>query len=497
MRSARRTQAAQIALLIGGEGMPLIRSVSGVRGIIDPHCGVPVTLTLEAAADLGRAFTTYLRRLGGPRGSTRPRLLISRDGRPGGESLVAAVADGVRDCGAEPVPLGVVSTPGTALAVAEFAASLGVIGGVVVTASHNPQMWNGIKFLLPSGSAPDGPAAAAIFDLCDRRDFERASADRNADLWTGGQARLPDVHGLHVERVLSRIRPDAVRPRRFRVILDSVNGAGGIAGRLLLDRLGCEVTHLHDRPDAGFPHPPEPTEANLRGFCEQVAAGEYDVGFAQDPDADRLAIIDETGRYIGEEYTLALAAKHVFAVRPGPAVANLSTSRLIDDLAAAAGPPCVVHRSPVGEANVVQAMRRVGAEIGGEGNGGVIDPGVVLVRDSLVGMAMTLQLLADEGRPLSRIVDDLPRYAMVKDKLEADPARVRHILDAVAERFAGQRINREDGLRIDWPDSWVHVRGSNTEPILRIIAEARERDQAMALIARVREVVEQIDAKQG
>jgi len=457
---------------------------------------MPLTLTPAVAADLGRAFATYMRRQAAASGLTRPRLLTARDGRPGAEALLAALADGAGDCGVEVLPLGVVSTPGAALAVAEFAVPFDIIGGVVITASHNPQMWNGIKFLLPSGCAPDADTAAAIFDLCDRRDFDRYTPHRGATGTASMPPDLPDVHELHVERVLSRIRPHAVRARSFRVLLDSVNGAGGAAGRRLLERLGCRVTHLHAQPDAGFPHPPEPTEANLRGFCEQVAAGEYDVGIAQDPDADRLAIVDEAGRYIGEEYTLALAAKHVFADRPGPAVANLSTSRLIDDLAAAAGPPCVVHRSAVGEANVVQMMRRVGAHIGGEGNGGVIDPGVVLVRDSLVGMALTLQLLADDHRPLSRIVDDLPRYAMVKDKLEADPARVRRILDAVAERFADRPINRDDGLRIDWPDAWVHVRGSNTEPILRIIAEARERDQAMALIARVREVVERIDAKQ-
>ncbi|MCP4247267.1 MAG: phosphoglucosamine mutase [bacterium] len=465
--------------------MPLIRSVSGVRGIVDAACGQPVTLNPEVAADLGRAFATFLRSQADAASGPARCALGALDGRPGGRVLLEAFSHGAAECGLGVVPLGIVTTPGTALAVCEYARTLGVCGGVVITASHNPQQWNGIKMLLTGGGAPSAEQAAIVFDIGDRGAFDRVDSGTSAPL-----PDIPDVHELHLTRVLALVRPDTIRARRFRVILDSINGAGTYAGRLLLERLGCKVTQINAEPETGFPRSPEPTESNLVDFCKMVAGGDFDVGFVQDPDADRLAVVDEAGRYIGEEYTLALAAKHVFATRPGPAVANLSTSRMIDDLAAATGGPCTVHRSAVGEANVVEVIRRVGAHLGGEGNGGVIDPRVVHVRDSLVGMALVLQLLADEAKPLSAVVADIPRYAIVKDKFEADSGRIARILAAVRDRFGDQRINDLDGLRIDWDDGWVHVRGSNTEPILRIIAEADAEASARALIDRVRQVAD-------
>ena len=465
--------------------MPLIKSVSGVRGIVDPRCGQPVTLDAEVACDLGRAFATYLGRRQRSGTDTDPALLGSRDGRPGGERFLEAFARGAWECGARVIPLGIVTTPGTGLAVAENRQALGVCGGVVITASHNPQQWNGIKLLLDAGRAATADQARAIFDLFDRRDFDRINQ--------GGPPPpppVPDIHELHVSRVLEQVQPDAIRARPFHVALDSIHGAGARSGRMLLERLGCSVAAVNSEPDMPFGRNAEPTAGNLRDFCAFVADGEFDAAFAQDPDADRLAVVDETGRYIGEEYTLALAAKHVFATRPGPAVANLSTSRMIDDLATAAGGACVVHRSAVGEANVVETMSRVGAHLGGEGNGGVIDPRVVLIRDSLVAMAMVLQLMADEARPLSQIVDEIPRYTIVKEKFEADRGRVERILSAVGESFADQRINDLDGLRIDWDTGWVHVRGSNTEPVVRIIAESRDEPSARELVARIRSVTD-------
>ncbi|MHC4064683.1 MAG: phosphohexomutase domain-containing protein, partial [Planctomycetota bacterium] len=403
--------------------MSLIKSVSGVRGIVDPTRGHQVNLTPEVACNLGRAFATYLLRPE-ERDADQPwRMLGSRDGRPGGGRLLDEFARGAWECGIQTIALGIVTTPGTGLAVARTADSHSVRGGVIVTASHNPQQWNGIKLLLDGGRAPTAEQARAIFELFDRGDFDVVNRGNPPQ-----EPQLPDVHDLHVTTVVRKVRQDAIQAHGFRVILDSINGAGARAGRMLLESLGCSVTPVNDEPDTAFAHQPEPTAHNLGGFCTTVADGRFDVGFAQDPDGDRLAIVDETGRYIGEEYTLALAVKYVFATRPGPAVANLSTSRMIDDLATTAGGACAVHRSAVGEANVVEAMRRVGAHIGGEGNGGVIDPSVVLIRDSLVAMALVLQLMADEGRPLSRIVDDMPRYTIVKEKLDADHRRIERIL---------------------------------------------------------------------
>lgn len=465
--------------------MHLIKSVSGVRGIAVPGEGREVTLTDEVAADMGRAFATFLSRTEKPKRQGCRWIIGARDGRPGGNALLGSFAQGAWECGARLLSLDIAATPSAALAVAALAQDYGVCGGTVITASHNPQQWNGIKLLMDEGRAPAPAEAETIFDLFDRRDFDVVNRGKPTDT-----DPPPDAGELHVNRVLDLAEVDRVRGRGFRVVLDSVNGAGIRAGRMVLEGLGCTVVHLNDRFEGGFGRNPEPTAENLREFAEQVRTNQGDVGFAQDPDADRLAIIDETGRYIGEEYTLALAAKHVFATRPGPAVANLSTSRMLDDLAERAGGPCAVHRSPVGEAHVVQSMKQNCAVIGGEGNGGVIDPRIVFVRDSIASMAFVLELMTVEQRPLSQIVDDIPRYAIVKEKAPCDRDHLPRVLQAVRDAFADQKLNDLDGLRVDWPDRWVHIRGSNTEPIMRIIAEARDASAARDLAGRVQQIAE-------
>jgi phosphomannomutase len=392
----------------------------------------------------------------------------------------AAVMSGLLAGGCKIADLGVVSTPGAALMVRE----LGAAGGMMITASHNPVIWNGIKFITQAGSAPAMAEAEAILDRYRSRRFSLVPVEGMR-----GAACDESTAQRHVDLVMAIVRPEQIRERRYRVVLDSVCGAGGAAGRRLLESLGCHVTHLNAEPTGQFPHPPEPLAENLTGLADAVARERADVGFAQDPDADRLAIVDEGGRYIGEEFTLALAAHHVFSTRPGPAVANLSTSRMIDDLAARSGGGCRVWRSAVGEANVVEVMREKGAVIGGEGNGGVIDPRVVYVRDSLVAMALTLQSMTNLARPLSAIVAELPRYHMIKEKFECDRERIAAALAAVKAAFAGERMNDADGVRIDWPEGWIHVRGSNTEPIMRVIAEAEDAGRANSLIARVRRVI--------
>jgi phosphomannomutase len=446
--------------------MRLMMSVSGVRGVVGE------TMTPQLAADLGCAYGTML---------SGRRVVVARDSRPSGAMIRNAVVSGLLATGCDVVDLGVVSTPGAAMMIR----TLGCAGGVVVTASHNPVIWNGIKFLTDEGLAPPKARAEAILGTYEAKSFGLVDVEGLGRLESNGT-----TVAAHVAATLEIVRPEPIRARGPRVVLDSVNGAGGDEGKALLERLGCTVVQVNGEPTGQFAHPPEPLAENLTGLCEAVRAEGADVGFAQDPDADRLAIVDERGCYIGEEYTVALAAMHYFQQQPGPAAANLSTSRMIDALAAGAGPPCAVHRSPVGEANVVETMKQHHCVFGGEGNGGVIDPRVVPVRDSLVAMAVVLKLMADRGQTLSELVAQIPHFVMIKQKFACDRDRIGRILDAVRTQFAGERINDADGVRIDWAEGWVHVRGSNTEPIFRVIGEASDEATAAALIGRVRAVAD-------
>jgi phosphomannomutase len=440
-------------------------SVSGIRGIVG------ASLTPQLAVDAGCAFATHV---GGG------RIVIARDSRPSGTMVASAVTAGLLAGGCDVVDLGIVTTPGAALMVRE----LGAAGGIVVTASHNPAPWNGMKFLTADGAAPPRSVAEQILKNFQSRSFSLAAAERVGRLSTDSSTAE-----RHVNRVLSIVAPPRIRTRNFHVVLDSVCGAGGPSARMLLEALGCRIEHLHAEPSGRFPHAPEPLAENLTELAETTRRVGAAVGFAQDPDADRLALIDEHGRYVGEEYTLALTARQVLTQRRGPAVANLSTSRMLDDIAASFGADCPVHRSAVGEANVVELMRATGAVIGGEGNGGVIDPRVVYVRDSLTAMALVLQLMSERGAPLSRLVDELARWRMIKQKFECPPERISRILAAIRRQFAREQLIDIDGVRIDWPEGWVHVRGSNTEPIIRIIAEAADETAAQALIERVRPAI--------
>lgn len=441
--------------------MSLMMSVSGVRGIIGE------SMTPVLAAELGMAFGSHL---GGG------KVVVGRDSRPSGAMVQRALVSGLLAVGCDVVELGIVTTPGTALMVGRLKAA----GGVVVTASHNPKQWNGIKFLTPQGYAPPPEEAQRILDRYRAKQFSLVPVDQ---LRTA--VADESTHEQHVAAVIAQVNADAIRKREFHVVLDSVNGAGGTGGRLLLERLGCRVTHLNGEPTGHFAHTPEPLAENLTGLCDAVRQHKGDVGFAQDPDADRLAVVDNAGRYIGEEYTLALCARRMFARKPGPASANLSTSRMIDDLAAAAGGPCRVVRTSVGEAHVARAVVSERCVIGGEGNGGVILPDVVLVRDSFAAMALVLEMLAIDAKPLDTIVDVMPRYAMIKQKFDLDPPKVAAWLERVRREAGDGRINAADGLRIDWPDGWVHVRPSNTEPIARVIAEAKDEATAKRLAGRI------------
>jgi phosphomannomutase len=459
---------------------PLMLSVSGARGIVGR------TMTPVVAATFAGAFGSHVRTSTGTR---RPTLVVARDGRAGGEALLRAVEGALLATGCDVVDLGVAMTPSVGLMIR----ALGADGGMCVTASHNPLEWNGLKCLDGDGLAPPKAVAEAIIAR-----FRAADAAWAAPVEVGAITRDDSTNERHVARVLEATgAAPRVAPRRLRVVLDSVNASGCRGGRMLLEALGCRVTRIHGEETGVFGHVPEPTAENLGDLVAAVRATHGDgegpaaCGFAQDPDADRLAIVDETGRYIGEEYTLVLAAQRILELRgPGTLAANLSTSRMIDDVAARF-PGSTVLRTAVGEANVVAALKPAGGVLGGEGNGGVIFPEVTWVRDSLSAMALVLDLLASRSEPLSAIVDALPRYAIEKTKL--DLAAIGG-LDAVAPAlarlkaaFSGEKVNDSDGVRVDFADGWVHLRASNTEPIARVIAEAPSRERARALIAACRD----------
>jgi phosphomannomutase len=380
--------------------------------------------------------------------------------------------------GAEVIDLDVVTTPGVAMMVKHLQAD----GAMIATASHNPIQWNGLKMLNHQAVALPPEEAERVKQLFNENQpgFVRV-----------GQLIPPqrnsETHALHNKRVLDHVDVLGISTKRFKVVLDSVNGAGCVATATLLSKLGCQLVHLNGTPDGQFQHEPEPTEANLTGLADEVRRQKAAVGFAQDPDADRLAVVDENGTYIGEEYTLALCAKWILSKRPGVACANLSTSRMLDDIAAANGSKVV--RTPVGEANVVQAMMKHNAVIGGEGNGGVIDTRIVPGRDSLVAIGYILNLMAATGKTISQLVTEIPRYQIIKTKFECRREDANRAVEAVKKEFASEKIDTQDGIRIDWPTAWVHARPSNTEPIMRIIAEAPDRPTAERKIAAVQAVV--------
>ena len=451
----------------------LMVSVSGVRGTVGG------TLTPEVACRFGCAFGTML--------GAGCRVVIGRDTRPSGPMLRNAVAAGLLAAGVDVVDIGVVSTPGVALMTRELKAD----GGVVITASHNPIQYNGMKFLQPIGTGLTAGTAEQLAAIWSDRAYRLVDAEHQ-----GVESSDDSTHQRHVDAVCRNADVDAIAGRRFKVALDSVNGAGCAVTPMLMQRLGVELVHLNAEPTGLFAHPPEPVADNLAQLGADIVAHKAHVGFAQDADADRLAIIDETGRYIGEEYTLALAAAFVLSKRKGPVATNLVTSRMIDDVAATAG--CEVIRTPTGEANVVEAMLQNGCILGGEGGGGVIDPQVVPVRNSLVGIACVLQYMAETNKTVSQLVAEIPHYEMIKAKMPCPAGAAEKVAAAMRDAFAGRAgaaFNDADGLRVDLPEGWVCARASNTEPIMRIIAEAARADDAEALVAQVRKIAEPIVAE--
>jgi phosphomannomutase len=424
---------------------PII-SVSGLRGIIGE------SLTPDLAARYVAAFSDELAE--GP-------VVLTRDGRESGPMLVHAIKAALIACGRQVLDADVAATPTTGVLVK----SLGASGGIQISASHNPPEYNGIKLFGSDGRVINAERGARV-----KKAYLEGRSDWVPVAELGKEASIEDPHLAHLETVLATVDVDAIRRRSFKVLLDSNHGAGSLLGQRLLEALGCQVVVLGAVPDGQFAHTPEPTAANLLGVAEEVLQRQVHVGFCQDPDADRLALIDETGRYVGEEFTLAVTLQHALHNQPGPVVINCATSRMSQDLAQQAGVEC--HVSAVGEANVTDKMLEVNAVYGGEGNGGPIDPRVGLVRDSFVAMSQVLDAMAAKDQPLSEIVDALPQYAIHKTKTGLESERVSEGLQAVAAHFSDAKANWQDGLRLDFPKAWLLVRASNTEPIVRVIAEA-------------------------
>jgi phosphomannomutase len=443
-------------------------SISGVRGVVGESL-TPTLLTRFA-----QAFGTYV---------GHGAIVIGRDTRTSGEMVRQSVVAGLLSAGCRVIDLDVCPVPTVQLMVRQRAAR----GGIAITASHNPAEWNALKFVNSSGLFLTAAQARQLLDIYHQGEYVKVA---------GAEMRSVEASAgaidLHIKAVLDALGPlpaarSSAGGRRLRAVVDSCNGAGSIVAPRLLEALGAEVVQINTTPDGMFPRGAEPVPENLGALCEAVREHDADVGFAQDMDADRLAVVDERGEPIGEEYTLVLAARQVLSKERGPLVANLATTCVLDAVAREFGSP--IYRSKIGEANVTEEMQRRGAVVGGEGNGGVIYPRINFARDSLVGMALVLHLLAEKGRAVSDLIDELPRAFMVKEKLACRSDRIGRVLKAVRGRYAGLPQDLRDGVKVTTKDGWLLVRGSNTEPIIRLVAEAETEEAARRMIEDLRAVV--------
>ena len=435
----------------------LIISVSGLRGIVGE------TLTPEVATRFVAAYASKL-----PDGP----IIVGRDGRSSGQMLAQAIIAALTACGRDCIDADVAATPTIGVLVLERSAA----GAVQISASHNPPQYNGIKLFGSSGRVLDATTGAAIRDAYLAGEAAWVSYDK-----IGSATSEADPHQAHLEKVLATVDVEAIKAKKYRVLIDSNHGAGGLLGKRLLARLGCDFVAVGDNPDGAFAHAPEPTAENLSGIADRVREERCAVGFCQDPDADRLALVDADGRYIGEEYTLALCIQRALSKKEtiGPIVINGATSGMSERLAEAAG--VTAYRSAVGEANVADMMIANHATYGGEGNGGPIDPRVGYVRDSFVGMAQVLALMTSTGKSLAQLADELPKLHIHKSKAEVSADRLPALFEALRVEYSDATVQTGDGLRLAWKDKWLLVRGSNTEPIVRLIAEAETEAEAKSL----------------
>jgi phosphomannomutase len=443
--------------------------VSGIRGVVGEF------LTPSLACDFAQAFAAYV---------GVGRVVVGRDSRSSGPMLQHAVTCGLLASGCEVIDVGVMPTP----TIQMYVASIHARGGISLTASHNPPEYNALKLFNAEGLFFNNYERSELLDLYHQSDFRQAT---NAEIRTVTSDHNTPVR-LHVDRVMRHVNGDAIRRGKFRVALDSVNGAGSrMSCGFLRDTLGCELHAISVDPEQPFPRVAEPRPDTLADLSELVIRTGSQIGFAQDPDGDRLAVVDQTGRVLDNDDVLALAVDAVLRRLPGPVVVNLTTSSVVDDVAALHG--CRVWRTPVGEANVVETMQAVNAVIGGEGsNGGIIFPAVHLCRDSYTGMAFLLDRMGETGESIAALADALPRYSRKLGKVAYAHGRLGTLMQALEESFPDASSDRSDGLKLALPGGWIHVRASNTEPLLRLAAEARTQEEVDDLYTRMEHLLSDV-----
>src|ERR1700687_3681289 len=440
-------------------------SISGVRGVIGESL-TPTLLTRFA-----QAFGTYI----GAR-----TIVIGRAPRTSGEMVKQAVVAGLLSSGCRILDVGMCPVPTIQLLVRHHRAH----GGIAITASHNPAEWNALKFIGEGGFFLNTGQARELLDIYHQGEYTRVGGAEMREVVEASGAA-----DLHIKTILEVLGPLPTRQKKLRVVLDACNGAGSLVGPKLLAALGAEVIPINVTPNGSFPRPAEPPAENLGDLCAAVKAQQADVGFAQDMDADRLAIVSEEGVAIGEEYTLLLATVNVLSKTPGPVVANLSTTSALQEVVSRFG--CSLFLSKIGEVNVTEEMQKQSVVIGGEGNGGVIYPRLNFARDSLVGMALILHLLAETGQTITELVNTLPQFTMIKEKLVCPSDKISVMLRMLRREYEAYPMDLRDGVKVNLPNGWVLGRGSNTEPIIRVIAEAPSETTAREIVADVLEQVQQ------
>jgi len=435
-------------------------SISGVRGVVGQ------SLTPKLLTRFAQAFGTHT----GP-----GTIVIGRDPRTSGEMVKHAVVAGILSTGNRVLDIGVCPVPTVQLQVRHRRAQ----GGIAITASHNPAEWNALKFIGPSGLFLNAGQARELLDIYHQGEYTKVGG---AELRT--VEKIEGATDLHIKSILDTLGPlpqlNKEPKKKLRVVLDSCNGAGSLVGPKLIEALGAEVIRLNVTPDGSFPRPAEPLPENLGDLCRAVREHQADIGFAQDMDADRLAIVSEKGEPIGEDYTLVLASLYVLGREKGAVVANLSTTSALGDVAKKFD--CPLFLTKIGEVNVTDVMQQQRAVIGGEGNGGVIYPRINFARDSLVGIALVLHLLAESGKSVTELLESVARYYIVKEKIACASDRIAGVLRTVRQEFANFPLDTRDGVKVITPDGWLLVRGSNTEPIVRIVAEARSEERAREMV---------------
>jgi len=458
--------------------MTLIKSISGIRGTIGGHAGD--SLTPVDLVAFSSAYASFIKERSG---NNQPKIVIGRDARPSGPMVQQIVSSTLRMCGVHVLDADLSTTPTVEMGVVFEKAD----GGIILTASHNPVQWNALKLLNERGEFLSAEDGKRILEIAARTDFNYSEVHE-----LGTLTALDDLLEKHIAAIidLPYIDVEAIKKANFNVSVDAVNSSGGIAIPLLLRRLGVTTIHeLYCEPHGQFPHNPEPLEENLTEIMKLTLEKACDVGFVVDPDVDRLALITDEGKMFGEEYTLVACADFLLPIKGGSTVSNLSSSRALRDITAKHG--YSYSASAVGEVNVVTEMKRTNAVIGGEGNGGIILPDLHYGRDSLVGVALILTHLAKSGKKLSELKASYSAYSMLKQKIDLDPSLdVDALLKRVSSSFSNEEVSTIDGVKVDFKEGWIHLRKSNTEPILRVYAEGSNADVAQALVDRMKSVIE-------